>query len=90
MKKNHVDPEAVTDVIHIIKGNFVDLTIYRGKEHTFLGTTITLIEYKIIEIEMKDQLEESIGMFSDELLDTEPSIEAKYPLLVNKGALPLD
>ena len=46
-----------------MKGHFGDLTVTRGKAHTFLGMN-TLINYeKNIEIEMKEQLKEAVSSF---------------------------
>ena len=62
-KISHDDPEVVTEVIELMKKHFGDLTITRGNKHRFLGMNITINKGKSIEIEMKDQLQETIDMF---------------------------
>ena len=63
-KISHEEPKVVTEVIDLMKKHFGDLTITRGNKHRFLGMNITINQDKSIEIEMKDQLQEAIGMFN--------------------------
>ena len=62
-KISHDDPEVVTEIIDLMKKHFGDLTITRGNKHRFLGMNITINMGESIEIEMKDQLKETIDMF---------------------------
>ena len=65
---NKVSPEeikVVDEVIEMMKGHFGNLTVNRGNNHTFLGMSINVREDKKVEIEMKDQLLETINMFTD-------------------------
>ena len=63
-KISHEEPKVVTEVIDLMKKHFGDLTITRGNKHRFLGMNITINQDKSIEIEMKDQLQEAIDMFT--------------------------
>jgi hypothetical protein len=63
-KVSHVDPIVVTEVIDIMKGHFGDLTVSRGKKHRFLGMNIELTDDRKLKIEMKDQLQETVDMFT--------------------------
>ena len=60
---SHVDQQAVTDVISLMKSHFGELTVKRGKKHRFLGMNIEINKDRNIEIEMKEQLLEAISMF---------------------------
>ena len=54
--KSNVYTYVVIYVINITKVRFVGIALYKGKEHTLLGMLIIFIEFKTVEIEMKDQL----------------------------------
>ena len=62
-KVSHEDPEVVTKIIDLTKTHFGNLKVMRGNEHRFLGMNITINKKNSIEIEMKDQLQETIDMF---------------------------
>ena len=64
-KISHRDTKVVDEVIDIMKGHFGDLTINRGDAHTFLGMNIKIRADRKIEIEMKDQLQETIDTFKN-------------------------
>ena len=65
-KSSHVDSKVVENMLKIIK-NFGEIAITRGKKHTFLGMNIRIKEEKKIEIEMKEQLMETIEALGKEL-----------------------
>ena len=65
-KISHKDSNVVTEVIDILKGHVGKVTVYRGREHTFLGMNVNMREDKNIYIEIKDQLMEAIEMFNKE------------------------
>ena len=44
---------------------FGELRVTRGEEHTFLGMNIKVGKHLKIEIEMKDQLKETIEMYTE-------------------------
>ena len=62
-KISRKDPKVVTKVINIIKRHFGELTVTRRKVHRFLGMNITIIEDKMLKIDMKEHLQEAIDMF---------------------------
>ena len=62
-KLSHVGSKVVTEVIDLMKVHFGDLTITRGKAHTFLGINTLINNEKNIEIEMKEQLKEAVSSF---------------------------
>ena len=55
------------DLISDFKRHFGVLLVTRGKKHTFLGMNINITEEKKVEIEMKEQLLESIDSFGEEI-----------------------
>ena len=53
-KASHVYPKSVDNLLEIIIINFEEITITRGKKHSFLGMNIQIIEDKTIEIEIEE------------------------------------
>jgi len=41
-KLSHADPEVVTEVLELMRGNFGDLEVHRGNECDFLGMGISI------------------------------------------------
>ena len=64
-KISHKESSVVDDVLGMIRNYFGDITVSRGEEHTFLGMNMKIRKDKKIEIEMKDQLRETIDMFNN-------------------------
>eukprot|EP00957_Ditylum_brightwellii_P146507 11154368-Ditylum_brightwellii.AAC.1 len=52
-----------------MESHFRKPAITRGKKHLFLSMHINIIDDKKIEILMKDQLQEAIDMFGEDLND---------------------
>ena len=59
-KVSHMNKDAVTGVIEIMKGYFGELIVMRGETYNFLSMHVKIIKNKSIEIEMKEQLREAI------------------------------
>ena len=66
-KLSHVDVEVVENVLSMIKHNFGEITMARGKEHDFLGMRIKLRDDQKIELDMSDQLQEAIDAFGEKI-----------------------
>ena len=64
-KISHVDAKVVDSVLNTIEKHFRKLVITRGNSHNFLGMKIQITKEKMIEISMKDQIEEACGMFGE-------------------------
>ena len=62
-KVSHVNKYVVTDIIEILKVHFGDLILTKWKKHNFLSMNININDNKNIDIEMKDQLNNAVGMF---------------------------
>ena len=62
---SHEDSRVVDKVLDMIKEQFGDITVDRGKKHTFLGMNIKLRDDKKIEIEMVNQLQECIDLHNE-------------------------
>ena len=43
-KASHVDSKVIYNLLEIIKIHFGEITIIRGKKHTFLGMNIKMTE----------------------------------------------
>ena len=59
-KISHDDPTVVDSIIQDLTKLFGELSITRGKEHTFLGMNIKFRDDKKIEIDMIEQIKEDI------------------------------
>ena len=66
-KVSHKDPKVVTKVIQMLKHHFGDLKVVRGTKHTFLGMNIGILNDKKIQIDMREQLQEAIDMFPENI-----------------------
>ena len=66
-KASHVDSKVIYNLLEIIKIHFGEITIIKGKKHTFLGMNIKMTENNEIEIEMEEQLMKIIDTFGEEL-----------------------
>ena len=62
---SHEDPQVVTEVINVMKKHFGELTVTRGKKHRFLGMNIGINKDKNVEIEMKEQLLDTINIIEE-------------------------
>ena len=55
-KVSHVDSKVLDNILETTKKSFGEITITRGKKHTFLGMNLQITEDKKTEIEMEEQL----------------------------------
>ena len=62
-KVSHKDPEVVTGVLSGLERRFGELTIKRGKEHTFVGMDIKFNNDKTVTISMPDYIKECIESY---------------------------
>ena len=88
-KVSHEDPEVVSKVIQTMKKHFGDLKVSRGKKHTFLGMNIEILDKKI-QIDMREQLQEAIGMFPGNTSMKVSSPASRYLFQVDDNAKQLD
>ena len=79
-KSSYLDSKVVDNLLEIIKTKFGEIKITRRKKHTVLGMIIRITEDKKIEIEMEDQLMETIEAFVEEL-EGEVTSPAQHNLL---------
>ena len=63
-KLSHVQSKNVTEVLEAIKGHFGELEIRKGNEHNLDRKSRSVI------ISMRDQIEESIKVFGEDVDDT--------------------
>ena len=61
-KASHVDPKVVDALLKKIRSFFGEITVTRGKRHTFLGMDLSIVNRKV-KVNMKDQLLEVIDAF---------------------------
>ena len=65
IKLSQVDPNMVTDILEEIERNFVDLVIFRGDKHDFLGMNIRISNDKKVELIIKHQIEDTVSQIKD-------------------------
>ena len=81
-KLSHKDPKVVTNILNEMESKFGKLTTTRGKEHTFLGMKLKIKKNKTFEVDMVDQVKETIQAFGEEIEGEVKSPAAKYLLNV--------
>ena len=89
-KLSHKDANVVSEVLKIIKAHFGDLTVSRGKKHTFLGMNITIRKDKKVQIEMKDQVKETILAFDEDVTTSATTTAALHLFDINNDCPKLD
>jgi hypothetical protein len=88
-KISHVNPQVVTEFIERIEARFGKMTVTRGKDHTFLGMSVTFAGDGKVQITMKDYLTEAIDE-SGMNIDRSVATPAKKDLFdVDEAATPL-
>ena len=76
LKVSHVDQGVVDEIVQKIIDKFGDLSVTKGKHHTYLGMGITYNEDQTVSISMDEYVEEVIDTFS------------KEPKITSKAATP--
>jgi hypothetical protein len=90
-KLSHKDPEVVSMILDEIKKHFGELVISRGNKHDLLGMHMEMNRSnRTVEIEMKDQLQEAIDMFGEDVDKTVVTPALKNLFDVNESAAQLD
>ena len=79
---SHEDPAVVDTIIKELTTHFGELSITRGKEHTFLGMDIKIRDDKKIEIDMIEQIKEAIEWL-DEKIENSASSPANKKLFTS-------
>ena len=89
-KVSHVDPNVVDGVLNMIRALFGEITVSRGRKHTFLGMNIFMAENRTIQIDMKEQLLEAIELFREPINGVVTSPAQHHLFQVNENAEQLD
>ena len=89
-KLSHKDPKVVTKILDEMESKFGKLTTTRGKEHTFLGMKLKIKKNKTFEVDMVDQVKETIQSFGEEVEGEVKSPAAKYLLNIPEEDEELD
>jgi hypothetical protein len=66
-KISHVNKNVVTNIIEEIEKNFGKMSVTRGKNHTFLGMKLTLIDDGTVKVDMKDYVLEAMKDCQDDV-----------------------
>ena len=89
-KISHVDGKVVSKVIQEIEESFGEMSVKRGKQHTFVGMDFELKDDGSVSISMKDYLIECINSFG-ESFNGGASTPARTTLFdIKEGELELD
>lgn len=89
-KVSHEDPEVVTEIIKEIKSYWDGLTVYRGKQPTFLGMDIEFNEDKSVTISTLEYIDEAIEHFGEDVNKTVTSPAIKNLFEVDEASPALD
>jgi hypothetical protein len=90
-KLSHRDPEVVTMILEEVKKHFGELVISRGNKHNLLGMHVEMNRNnKTVEIEMKDQLQEAIDTFGEEVDKSVVTPALKNLFVINSEAKKLN
>jgi hypothetical protein len=90
VKVSHQDEKEVTNIIEKVEEHFGKVVTVRGRSHCYLGMNILLRDDKKIEIEMKDQINEAINAFGEEIKGEVSSPAARHLMTVNENAKKLN
>ena len=89
-KISHKDPTVVKQVIKSIEKHFGKMSVDDGKFFNFLGMNITMANNKKIEIEMKDQIQESITWFGEPITKKPATPANKNIFVISANSPELD
>ena len=67
IKLSYKNPEVISDIINEVKKHFGELSIVRGRNHTFLGTN-TEIKDSMVQVDTVEQLERCIEIFVEDII----------------------
>ena len=81
-----VNSNLVAKILNFLKGDFRNLLRSKGRKHSFLGMNITIKDESRVEMDMKDQLEESFQIYGEELSEVVSTSEVKHPWNFNRCA----
>ena len=62
----------VAGISEILRSRFNDITVSRGKKHTFLGMDIQIRDDGMVALKMQEYLVESIDTFGEEVTHKSP------------------
>ena len=89
VKVSHVSQQVLDSITYKMQQHFGPMEIVKGDEHSYLGMNLTIDrKRKVIEIEMKQQLLETIEAFGDEVNTTVVSPAAKHIFDTRDGLVP--
>ena len=89
VKISHQDEKVVSDLINKIEALFGDAKAVRGNKHLYLDMNITIEDDKHISIKMKDQIQETLDAFPDDINSEVSSPAGRYLMQVNEHGVKL-
>ena len=69
-KLSHEDPKVVDEIIAEVEKYFGEMTKTRGNKHSFFGMNFEITNDRIIEINMKQHVDDIIESFGEEIEET--------------------
>jgi len=85
LKLSHVQPEEVTKMLDILNNKFDQMSITRGKKHTYLGMNFEIREGKVF-LEMASYLSECIKSFGESITSSAASPANKSLMTINENS----
>ena len=89
LKLSHAEPQEVTKMLEILNNKFNQMTITRGRKHTYLGMNFELKNGKV-EMEMKGYLEECIQAYGEVIVSVASTPANKSLMIVNEESMRLE
>ena len=83
VKISHCEESVVRNIIKQIENEFGDMKPTHGKVHDYLGMRITITEDKKISIDMRDQIQEIIADYGEEIDSVVSTPAARHLMMVD-------
>ena len=90
LKISHVDPNVVTTVLKQLESKYGEMSITRGKKHTYVGINFDFKTDGTVDIEMHDYLKECIAEFPEDVSKSTTSPASSHLFEVNDESKALD
>ena len=89
VKISHRNSAVVSKLIEQIENLFGDVKAVRGNDHTYLGMNVSVGSDKQISISMKDQIQETLDAFPEDINSEVSSPAGRHLIQVNDNGVPL-
>ena len=89
LKISHVESSVVTEVLSQLESKYGEMSITRGKKHTYVGINFEFKANGTVDVEMEDYMKECIEEFPEEITKASTSPATQFLFDVNDDCDPL-